>query len=283
MLQRVTATATLKLWPALSTVSLINCCPSVSACAPVISRYGSTFADQQRQGFYPNTDIPLEEAWHRRRELRKPKMQRDERVKPKLYYAPEWDLDKKPNGDEGYPDPLKGYGMTPEKWEYQNKVVWPPNYVNPETGLPKLREVYHCRESIHFSPKRMWTTCQLVWRMNVDEAILQLKFQNRKGADILKEILEEAKERAEKEFHIEFPSQMHVAEAFPIQSEIIKGARRHAHEMWHTIRYRYIHVFVRLEEGEGPGVKGRLKPKDGWEKMEEYYAYLRSRQIKYSI
>uniref|UniRef100_A0A914R712 Large ribosomal subunit protein uL22m n=1 Tax=Parascaris equorum TaxID=6256 RepID=A0A914R712_PAREQ len=151
------------------------------------------------------------------------------------------------------------------------QVVWPPNYVNPETGLPKLREVFHCRESIHFSPKRMWFACQLVWRMNVDEAILQLKFQHTKACLILREVLEEAKMRAEKEFHVEFPSEMHVAEAFPIQSEIIKGARRHAHEIWHTIRYRYIHLFVRLEEGEGPGTKRRERLKDGWEKMEEYY------------
>uniref|UniRef100_A0A0M3IIR0 Large ribosomal subunit protein uL22m n=1 Tax=Ascaris lumbricoides TaxID=6252 RepID=A0A0M3IIR0_ASCLU len=247
-------------------------------------RYRSTYADQKTpRGFYPNTDVPLDEAWRRRIRLRNPTLQRDEQVRPKLFYAPEWDLSKKPDGEEGYPDPLKGYGMTPEKWEYQNKVVWPPNYVNPETGLPKLREVFHCRESIHFSPKRMWFACQLAWRMNVDEAILQLKFHHTKACLILKEVLEEAKQRAEKEFHVEFPSEMHVAEAFPIQSEIIKGARRHAHEIWHTIRYRYIHVFVRLEEGEGPGTKRRERLKDGWEKMEEYYAYLRSRQIKYSI
>ena len=31
--------------------------------------------------------------------------------------------------------------MTPEKWEHYNKVVWPPGYVVPETGLPKAKEV----------------------------------------------------------------------------------------------------------------------------------------------
>ncbi|VDM68871.1 unnamed protein product [Strongylus vulgaris] len=163
------------------------------------------------------------QAWNRRLELRKPKLQRDEILSAKVYYAPEWDLEKKPNKDAGFPDPLKGYGMTPEKWEYYNKVVWPPNYIVPETGLPKLREVFHCRESIHFSPKRMWQACQLVWRTNVDEAITQLKFQQMKSCTILAEVLSEAKERAEKEFHIEFPSDMYVADAFPIQSNIIKG------------------------------------------------------------
>ncbi|KAK6042468.1 hypothetical protein COOONC_20028, partial [Cooperia oncophora] len=65
-------------------------------------------------------------VWNRRVQLRKPILQRDEVISPKVYYAPEWELDKKPNKDAGYPDPLKGYGMTPEKWEYYNKVVWPP-------------------------------------------------------------------------------------------------------------------------------------------------------------
>lgn len=83
------------------------------------------------------------------------------------------------------------------------------------------------------------------------------------------EILEEAKKRASSEFNIEYPSTMYVADAFAIQSEIVKGAflflfyffsfhrifsylkekylgaKRHAHEVWHVHRYRYVHVFVR--------------------------------------
>ncbi|GMS87808.1 hypothetical protein PENTCL1PPCAC_9983 [Pristionchus entomophagus] len=223
------------------------------------------------------------EEWRRRADLRKPVLQRDEMVAPKVYYAPEWDLAKKANDDEGWANPLKGYGMTPEKWEYYNKVVWPPGYIVPETGLPKTKEVFHCRQSIHFSPRRAWYACQLAWRMNVDEALVQLDLQQTKASGILAEVLREAKKRASDEFHIEFPSRMHVAEAFPVQSNIIKGARRHAHEDWNEIRYRYIHLYVRLEEGEGPGCKSREKPKDGWEKMEAYYKYLRSRQIKNSI
>ncbi|KAK6739785.1 hypothetical protein RB195_008341 [Necator americanus] len=223
------------------------------------------------------------EAWERRLELRKPKLQRDEVLSSKVYYAPEWELDKKPNKDAEFPDPLRNYGITPEKWEYYNKVVWPPNYVVPETGLPKLREVFHCRESVHFSPKRMWQACQLVWRTNVDYAITQLQFQQLKSCKILGEVLAEAKERAANEFHIEFPSDMYVADAFPVQTNIIKGTRRHAHENWCTIRYRYIHIFVRLEEGAPPPFRTREKLKNGWEHMEAYYRYLRSRTKKYSI
>jgi hypothetical protein len=76
---------------------------------------------------------------------------------------------------------------------------------------------------------------------------------------------------------------MFVAEAFPIQCKIIKGARRHAREHWHSMRYRYINLFVRLEEGEPPNYKGREPMPDGWEKMEDYYRYLRERDFKYSL
>ncbi|KAK6014885.1 hypothetical protein OSTOST_19723 [Ostertagia ostertagi] len=116
-------------------------------------------------------------------------------------------------------------------WEYYNKVVWPPHYVVPETGLPKAREVFHCRESVHFSPKRMWQACQLIWRTNVDEAITQLDFQQLKSCKILREVLMEAKERAVNEFHIEFPSDMFVADAFPVQCQIIKVERSEFIEM----------------------------------------------------
>lgn len=40
---------------------------------------------------------------------------------------------------------------------------------------------------------------------------------------MLAEVLREAKARATDEFHIDQASRMHVAEAFPIQSNIIKG------------------------------------------------------------
>lgn len=52
--------------------------------------------------------------------------------------------------------------------------------MSPETGLPLLRQVYYCRESVHCSPKRMFMSCHLVWRLNVDQALEQLKLQRKK-------------------------------------------------------------------------------------------------------
>lgn len=44
-------------------------------------------------------------------------------VRPKLYYAPEWDLEKRHDGEEGEAHPMIGQSvMTPEKWNYYNKV-----------------------------------------------------------------------------------------------------------------------------------------------------------------
>lgn len=62
---------------------------------------------------------------------------------------------------------------------------------------------------------------------------------------ILRQALIEAKKKASEELHVEFPSDMHVAEAFPVQCNIVKGYRRHARERITVTRYRYINVFVR--------------------------------------
>uniref|UniRef100_A0A914VYA2 Large ribosomal subunit protein uL22m n=1 Tax=Plectus sambesii TaxID=2011161 RepID=A0A914VYA2_9BILA len=129
----------------------------------------------------------------------------------------------------------------------------------------------------------MWYVCELVRNRPVDDALKQLQFTFRKGAEIMIEMLNEAKERAKKEFNIEYPSNTFIAEAFPIQSEIVYGYRRHAHDRFEKHRYRYTHVFVRLEEGEGPGHSGPEPPPSGWTKMADYYKYLRDRRIKYPL
>lgn len=63
----------------------------------------------------------------------------------------------------------------------------------------------------------------------------------------MSQLLKEAKDRARDEFHIENPSNMFVAEAFPIQDKIIKGRRHHARNMVAIRRFRYINVFVRYD------------------------------------
>lgn len=164
------------------------------------------------------------------------------------------------------------------------QVVWNPNHIVPETGLPKAREVFHCRESVHYAPKKIWPACQFVRGQNVDYAVQQLRYKQNKSCLVLADVIDEAQKRAQDEFHIAEPGKnMFVAEAFPLQHRILKGTRRHARENWNTIRYRYIHIFVRLEEGEPRNLNTRVRLPDGWEKMDNYYDYLRSREMKYSL
>ncbi|EFO23337.2 hypothetical protein LOAG_05144 [Loa loa] len=177
--------------------------PSRVSSFPSISL--SHISQRCHRTLYPGTDITVEEAWKRRIQLRQPKLQLDEQVRPKLYYAPEWDLEKRHDGEEGESHPMIGQDvMTPEKWNYYNKVVWPPNYVSPETGLPLLRQVYYCRESVHCSPKRMFMACHLVWRLNVDEALEQLRLQRKKACTILRQALIEAKRKHLQNFTLNF-------------------------------------------------------------------------------
>ncbi|PAV80056.1 hypothetical protein WR25_04890 [Diploscapter pachys] len=129
----------------------------------------------------------------------------------------------------------------------------------------------------------MFKVCKFVNKMMVDEAIAQCKIRALKGTLMMAEILEEAKKRASSEFNIEYPSTMYVADAFAIQSEIVKGAKRHAHEVWHVHRYRYVHVFVRLEEGPPPPTAYRYPMPNGWEKMKKYVDYLHNRTVKYGL
>uniref|UniRef100_A0A914MQZ3 Uncharacterized protein n=1 Tax=Meloidogyne incognita TaxID=6306 RepID=A0A914MQZ3_MELIC len=52
-------------------------------------------------------------------------IQRFEKPTPRIYYAPEWRLDKsgRRDGNLDKYSPMNNYGVTPEKWEYLNKVV----------------------------------------------------------------------------------------------------------------------------------------------------------------
>uniref|UniRef100_A0A1I7SQL0 Large ribosomal subunit protein uL22m n=1 Tax=Bursaphelenchus xylophilus TaxID=6326 RepID=A0A1I7SQL0_BURXY len=230
----------------------------------------------------PENQLRTVDPWKRRVQFGKPTIQRFEEPQKKVFYAPEWEFKNRRNEDKEY-NPAKEYGMTPEKWEYQNNVVWPAGHIVPETGLPKAAEVFHCVENIHSSTRKMFYACQFAWRMNVDDAISQLKFKLGKTSLILASALEEAKSRAETEFYINNPSEMFVAECFAIQCRILKSYKRHARENWNKTRHRYVHLFVRLEEGVAPQHKRAVPIPHGWDKMRDYYAYLRSREVRYSI
>lgn len=87
----------------------------------------------------PHTDP--EKAWKEREKLAVGAIQRYEKPTPKTYYAPEWQIDFSEEKGSEY-SPLKWYGMTPEKWEYYNKVPL-------ASALPVVAQ--HSRAKTHLS------------------------------------------------------------------------------------------------------------------------------------
>lgn len=73
-------------------------------------------------------------------------------------------------------------------------------------------------------------------------------------------------------------------EAFPLQSLIIKGVRRHARARYGIVKYRYSDIFLRLEEGKPPEeYRGRHMPFGGWNMMKEYVQQIRDRRINFGL
>jgi len=137
----------------------------------------------------------------------------------------------------------------PKRWPNKNFEVFPPQ----ESGELRRRAEYcHHRSNIKYSPKKFWYICSLIRGMSVDEAIKQLALVNKKGAHIMKEVIEEAREVALQEHNFEYKSNMFIGECNCAKGLVIKGYRKHARYRFGEIRYFHSHVFVRLVEGPPP-------------------------------
>lgn len=124
--------------------------------------------------------------------------------------------------------------------------------------------------------------------MTVDEAIKQLSYIKMKGASIVKEILEEAREVAMAEHNFEFKSKMWVAESFCGKGFVMKGWRKHARGRYGEVRYFHCHYFVKLVEGEPPknylpsqGPHPELMTTE--ERLNEHIGKLRKRRIDFAL
>jgi len=142
---------------------------------------------------------------------------------------------------------LKVAGGSKElSWPAYNQRIYKP------TGEYRPAYVCHVRDNIKYSQKKMWYVANFVKGMSVDEAIKQLSFVHLKGAVIAKQVIEEAVELAVKEHNVEFRSNLWVAESFATKAMVLKGYRRHARGRYGQVKYKYIHYFVKLEEGTPP-------------------------------
>ena len=130
----------------------------------------------------------------------------------------------------------------------------------------------------------MWYVASMIRGMTVDEAIKQLTFVKKKGATIVKEVLFEAQKLAVEQHHVEYKSNLWVAESFSTKGKVIKGIRRHAKSRIGVIKYIHCHYFVRLEEGSPPKhyYLDRV-PKTTQEHLAEWVNEMRQRRIPGSI
>uniref|UniRef100_A0A2R5LGJ1 Large ribosomal subunit protein uL22m n=1 Tax=Ornithodoros turicata TaxID=34597 RepID=A0A2R5LGJ1_9ACAR len=168
---------------------------------------------------------------------------------------------------------------TPRKWPSQNKKVYPPQ----QPGEPRREAwVCHYRNQIKYSPKKLLALSQFVRGMSVDEAIKQLEFIHKKGAKVMIEVLKEAQEMAVRDHHVEYKSNLWVADSFVGKGQYIKGLRRNARRRITILKYRYCHYFVRLVEGKPPEYI-YSPPKTAEDKLKEYMQELRDRRITHGM
>jgi len=73
-----------------------------------------------------------------------------------------------------------------------------------------LQFVCHMKANIKYSPLKMWYVACLVRGMQIDDAIRQLDYVQRKGAKFVKEALIEAQELAVQKHNVEFRSNLWV-------------------------------------------------------------------------
>lgn len=164
----------------------------------------------------------------------------------------------------------------PKRWPRYNELKQPPQ-LDPNEE-PRPATMYHYRDNVKTSPKKMWYVLKFIRGMSVDEAIKQCSFMPYKTAQITAELLKEAQDVAIRKHNFEFKSNMWVEDARVGKGLVMKGVRKHARMRFGVINYFYSHIMLKLTEGEPPQDFYRPK-RDGNDCIKEFYDKLRSRKI----
>ncbi|KAG5843258.1 39S ribosomal protein L22, mitochondrial [Anguilla anguilla] len=162
------------------------------------------------------------------------------------------------------------------KWEKKNLIVYPPQ-TRDEPRKPA--EIFHCRRQIKYSKDKMWYLAKLIRGMTIDQAVAQLEFNDKKGAQIMKEVLLEAQDMAVRNHNVEYKSNLYVAESFSGKGKYLKRIRIHGKGMFGIMDKVHCHYFVKLVEGSPPAVQQTT----GFDQAKEYVEQLRSRTIIHSL
>ncbi|KAK2170429.1 hypothetical protein LSH36_3g29035 [Paralvinella palmiformis] len=171
------------------------------------------------------------------------------------------------------------YPSEPKAWPKYNDIIYPPQK---EGEPPRPAEITHYRANVKCSQKKLWYVACMIRGMSIDEALKQLSFYKRKGAEIVKETLLEAQEIAVRDHNVEYKSNLWIADSTIGRARIVRGHRIRARNLPGTIHYRFSHYFVRLREGRPPE-HYYPRPMTGNEKMADYLKSLRERRVYHSL
>ncbi|KAG7515704.1 39S ribosomal protein L22, mitochondrial [Solea senegalensis] len=161
-------------------------------------------------------------------------------------------------------------------WERRNLKVFPPQ--KPDEAL-RPAEIHLSRRQIKYSKDKMWYLAKMIRGLSIDQAVAQLEFNDKKGAKIMKEVLLEAQDKAVKHHHVEFKSNLYVAESFSGKGRYLKRLRYHGRGMCGVMDKVYCHYFVKLVEGPPP----RTEERTGLDEARDYVQKLRDRTIIHSL
>ncbi|PIO30878.1 hypothetical protein AB205_0200180 [Aquarana catesbeiana] len=116
--------------------------------------------------------------------------------------------------------------------------------------------------------------------MSIDQAIAQLEFNDKKGAKVMKEVLLEAQDLAVRNHHVEYRSNLYIAESFSNKGTYLKRIRYHARGRFGIMDKVHCHYFVKLVEGPPPP---KELPITGFDQAKDYVQQLRNRTIIHSL
>ena len=114
----------------------------------------------------------------------------------------------------------------------------------------------------------------------IDQALAQLEFNDKKGAQIIKEVLLEAQDMAVRDHNVEFRSNLHIAESTSGRGQCLKRIRYHGRGRFGIMEKVYCHYFVKLVEGPPPPPE---VPKTAVDHAKDYIQQLRSRTIIHTL
>nr|XP_035927903.1 39S ribosomal protein L22, mitochondrial-like isoform X2 [Halichoerus grypus] len=127
----------------------------------------------------------------------------------------------------------------------------------------------------------MWYLAKLLRGMSIDQALAQLEFRDKKGAQIIKEILLEAQDMAVRDNNVEFRSNLYIAESTSGRGQYLKCVQYHGRGRFGIMEKVFCYCFVKLVEGPPP--PPREAPKAAITHTKEYFQELRNRTIIHTL